>query len=288
MRKYPQSHRLIVHITFETFLTSRSWILTESIPTPQYHNRCRNKNTTTASASPAIMTKGTKGSFSEKHEEEGGVSVSASAVLSGDKPVTVSAEVAESITSTNADSVIFTPDGSTPEETTPRPTFALPFRPAIPMDSVIEGLSSLEIKETQQGSQQQPDRQASPEPPISKSKKRRMKRKQRKKRQLEEELKKKQEQGASIDTKPQPAPVAIAKEKKPSTKVTPTQVINLFDEYFHTRSLANWQRLCIDLGFEDKNISTVTQCRKVCFAISVFLASSIVPQSHLSTPSHSY
>jgi len=51
------------------------------------------------------------------------------------------------------------------------------------------------------------------------------------------------------------------KKKKPA--VAREKVIQLFDEYFGDRKLANWQRLCIDLGLGDENLSTVTKCKKV-------------------------
>ncbi|KAM7209080.1 hypothetical protein V8F20_000689 [Naviculisporaceae sp. PSN 640] len=217
------------------------------------------------------MTRNKRRSLHRQPEEEGGVLVSAPAELAGDEPVTV----AESITSTNADSVIFTPAGSTPEQTTPKATFALPLRPAA-MDPVIERLSSLAIQET--GKQPGQEQQADPEKPISKSKKRRINtfkkqriqlQKEKERQKEEEELKKKQEQAASVEKKPQPAPVSATQAEKPSTKIARGQVMDLFDDYFGDRKLANWQRLCIDLGLEDKNISTVTQCRKVLETVHV-------------------
>lgn len=195
----------------------------------------------------------------KKAKEEGGVSVSL-AELPGNEPVTaqVQAETAESTTSTNADSVIFTPEGSTPEETTPKAAFALPFRPAIPMDSVIEGLSSLAIGQNQPEQQQENDQQQQ-QPGlgpgiITKSKKRRMKSKEKKKQQ--------KDQATSNEPKP-------TDNEKPSTVVARGKVIQLFDDYFGTRNLANWQRLCIDLGIEEKDITTVTRCKKVCIGICI-------------------
>ncbi|KAM7223270.1 hypothetical protein V8F06_001483 [Rhypophila decipiens] len=125
-----------------------------------------------------------------KPEEEGGAAVSP-AELPGDQPKTAStalSEAGESIASTNTNSVIFTPDGSTcgeAEEATPRATFSLPYRPAptSPVDAVIDGLILLDLGPKQQPEQgqtvgEQPG-PAQPEP-ISKPARRRLNGKKRK------------------------------------------------------------------------------------------------------------
>ncbi|KAM7207023.1 hypothetical protein V8F33_000122 [Rhypophila sp. PSN 637] len=157
-----------------------------------------------------------------KPEEEGGAAVSP-AELPGDQPTTAStalSEAGESIASTNTNSVIFTPDGSTcgeAEEATPRATFSLPYRPAptSPVDAVIDGLVLLDL-----GPKQQPEQGLTAEEqpghaqtePMSKSARKKLRRKMRKlqeqqvpppeitsssrgqRQRLREQLKKKKEQ----------------------------------------------------------------------------------------------
>lgn len=78
-----------------------------------------------------------------------------------------------------------------------------------------------------------------------------------------------------------PEATTAAKKKKNKKKkpvVTSGQVAQLFDEYFGDRSLANWQRLCIDLGIGEENLSTVTKCKKVISPIHPYpLISSDTP-----------
>lgn len=72
----------------------------------------------------------------------------------------------------------------------------------------------------------------------------------------------------SLAQEKEKAPKAKRKRNKKKPAVAREQVIQLFNEYFGTQNLANWQRLCIDLGLGNENLSTVTKCKKVFFFLN--------------------
>lgn len=86
--------------------------------------------------------------------------------------------------------------------------------------------------------------------------------------------------GQGNETPPEATTKAKKKRNKKKPAVAREQVIQLFDEYFGDRNLANWQRLCIDLGLGEENLSTVTKCKKVILISFPLLLSYISIISH--------